>query len=60
MTAKQERMQEFKEWRRSYGRKQVGFRFLSEPDMIKAGVLDVKKCVEVMDDTFKLLGAGVL
>ena len=26
--------------------------------MIKAGVLDVKKCVEVMDDTFKLLGAG--
>ena len=39
-------------------RKQVGFRFLSEPDMIKAGVLDVKKCVEVMDDTFKLLGAG--
>lgn len=39
-------------------RKQVGFRFLSEPDMLKAGVLNVKKCVEVMDDTFKLLGIG--
>lgn len=32
--------------------------FLSEPDMIEAGVLDVKKCVKVMDDTFKLLGEG--
>lgn len=39
-------------------RKKVEFRFLSEPDMIAAGVLDVKKCVETMDDTFKLLGTG--
>lgn len=39
-------------------RKKVEFKFLSEPDMIKAGVLDVEKCVEVMDDTFKLLGTG--
>lgn len=39
-------------------RKKVEFRFLSEPDMIAAGVLDVKKCVETMDDTFKLLGKG--
>ncbi|MCI8453745.1 MAG: ornithine cyclodeaminase [Lachnospiraceae bacterium] len=39
-------------------RKKVSFRFLSEPDMIEAGVLDVKRCVAVMDDTFKLLGAG--
>ena len=39
-------------------RKKVEFRFLSEPEMIKAGVLDVKKCVETMDDTFRLLGQG--
>jgi N-[(2S)-2-amino-2-carboxyethyl]-L-glutamate dehydrogenase len=39
-------------------RKKVGFLFLSEPDMIKAGVLDTKKCVAVMDETFKLLGTG--
>ena len=39
-------------------RKKVEFRFLSEPDMIEAGVLDVKKCVEVMDDTFRLMGQG--
>lgn len=39
-------------------RKKVGLLFLSEPDMMEAGVLDVKRCVEVMDDTFKLLGEG--
>ncbi|OUQ77057.1 tyramine oxidase subunit B [Flavonifractor sp. An100] len=39
-------------------RKKVEFRFLSEADMMKAGVLDVAHCVEVMDDTFKLLGTG--
>lgn len=39
-------------------RKRVDFKFLSEPDMIAAGVLDVEKCVAVMDDTFKLLGTG--
>ena len=39
-------------------RKKVEFKFLSEPDMIKAGVLDVKHCAEVMDETFHLLGEG--
>ena len=36
----------------------VEFLYLSEPDMIKAGVLDAKRCVEVMDETFQLLGKG--
>lgn len=39
-------------------RKAVKLLFLSEPEMIEAGVLDVRKCVEVMDDTFHLLGKG--
>lgn len=39
-------------------RKEVDLLFLSEPDMIKAGVLDTKKCVAVMDETFQLLGKG--
>ena len=39
-------------------RKKVDFLYLSEPDMIEAGVLDVRKCVEVMDETFRLLGEG--
>lgn len=39
-------------------RKKVEFLFLSEDEMIEAGVLDVKRCGEVMDDTFKLLGSG--
>ncbi len=39
-------------------RKKVEFRFLSEPDMIQAGVLDTRRCTEVMDDTFHLLGNG--
>lgn len=32
--------------------------FLSEPDMIEAGVLDIKKCVHVIDDMFRLIGKG--
>ncbi|MCL1994062.1 MAG: tyramine oxidase subunit B [Spirochaetes bacterium] len=36
----------------------VEFLYLSEPDMIKAGVLNAKRCVEVMDETFQLLGKG--
>lgn len=32
--------------------------FLSEPDMIEAGVLDHKRCVDVIDEAFKLLGQG--
>lgn len=39
-------------------RKKVELKFLSEPDMIEAGVLDVARCVEVMDETFHLLGEG--
>lgn len=39
-------------------RKKVELKFLSEPDMIEAGVLDVARCVEVMDETFRLLGEG--
>ena len=36
----------------------VEFLFLSQEDMIEAGVLDMKHCVDVMDQTFKLLGQG--
>jgi len=36
----------------------VEFLFLSQEDMIEAGVLDMKNCVAVMDQTFKLLGQG--
>lgn len=32
--------------------------FLSEPDMIKAGVLDIERCVDVMEENFRLLGEG--
>lgn len=39
-------------------KKKIEFLFLSEPDMIKAGVLDVNNCVSVMDETFQLLGIG--
>lgn len=38
--------------------KKVEFLYLSEPDMIKAGVLDMSSCVQVIDETFKLLGQG--
>ena len=40
------------------GSQKVEFLYLSEPEMIKAGVLNVKRCVEVMDETFQLLGKG--
>jgi ornithine cyclodeaminase/alanine dehydrogenase-like protein (mu-crystallin family) len=36
----------------------VEFLFLSQEEMIEAGVLDMKNCVAVMDQTFKLLGKG--
>jgi len=36
----------------------LDFLYLSEADMIKAGVLNSKRCVEVMDETFQLLGKG--
>lgn len=34
----------------------IEFLYLSEPDMIEAGVLDMKNCVDVMDDVFRMLG----
>jgi ornithine cyclodeaminase/alanine dehydrogenase-like protein (mu-crystallin family) len=34
------------------------FLFLSEEDLIKAGVLDMDKCVETIDEMFRLLGKG--
>ncbi len=39
-------------------RKPVDFLFLSEDDMIKAGVLDTEKCLSTMEETFRLLGEG--
>jgi ornithine cyclodeaminase len=36
----------------------VQFLYLDEEDMIKAGVLDMPKCVEVIEDVFRLLGKG--
>lgn len=36
----------------------IDFLYLSEPDMIAAGVLDASRCVEVCEETFKLLGDG--
>lgn len=32
--------------------------FLSEDDLIEAGVLDAEKCVNVMEEMFKILGEG--
>ncbi len=37
---------------------EVKFRYLSQEDMIKAGVLDMHKCVQVIDGAFKLMGKG--
>jgi N-[(2S)-2-amino-2-carboxyethyl]-L-glutamate dehydrogenase len=34
------------------------FLYLSEPDMIEAGVLDAHQCVDVCEDVFKLLAVG--
>jgi N-[(2S)-2-amino-2-carboxyethyl]-L-glutamate dehydrogenase len=34
------------------------FLYLSEPEMIRAGVLDVPRCVDVCEDVFKLLATG--
>ncbi len=36
----------------------IEFLFLNEPDMIECGVLDVKKCVETMDEVFRIMGKG--
>ena len=36
----------------------IDFLYLSEPDMIAAGVLDAERCVAVCEETFGLLGEG--
>lgn len=36
----------------------IDFIYLSEPDMIEAGVLDAARCVDVCEETFSLLGKG--
>ena len=36
----------------------IDFRYLSEPDMIAAGVADMPACVDVMEETLRLCGAG--
>ena len=38
--------------------KQVTFTFLSQEEMIEAGVLDMNQCVGVMEEAFKLMGQG--
>lgn len=39
-------------------KKRTDFLYLSEPDMIKAGVLDFERCIDVIDEVFHLLGKG--
>lgn len=36
----------------------VDFLYLSEPDMIKAGVLNASKCIDTIEEDFKLLSRG--
>lgn len=36
----------------------IDFTYLSEPDMIQAGVLNADRCVSVCEETFSLLGKG--
>ena len=38
----------------------IDFLYLSEPDMIRAGVKDMKQCVEVMEDLLITLNKGGL
>ena len=38
--------------------RKIEFLFLNEEDMIRAGVTDMKRCVEVMEEMFELLGKG--
>ena len=39
-------------------KKSIEILFLSEPDMIEAGVLDAERCVQVMDECLALVGKG--
>ncbi|MGP9691969.1 tyramine oxidase subunit B [Psychrobacter sp. AOP30-A2-5] len=41
-----------------YANTKIDFIYLSEPDMIAAGVTDMAQCVDTMDDMFKLLHSG--
>ncbi|GAB3404781.1 tyramine oxidase subunit B [Schumannella luteola] len=36
----------------------ISFRYLSEPDMIAAGVTDMAACVDAMEETLRLVDAG--
>lgn len=36
----------------------IDFLYLNEPDMIKAGVLDMDKCVDEMCEVYKVMGQG--
>ena len=36
----------------------ITFRYLSEPDVVAAGVLDMARCMDVIEETFSLLGRG--
>ena len=38
--------------------KRTSFLYLNESEMIRAGVLDSKHCVDVLDEMFKLIGQG--
>jgi len=38
--------------------KKTEFLYLSEPDMIQAGVLDSARCVDVVGEVFRLMGQG--
>lgn len=38
--------------------KKTEFLFLNEEEMIKAGVLDSARCVDVLDEMFQLVGKG--
>lgn len=38
--------------------KKTEFLYLNEQDMIKAGVLDSARCIDVLDEMFRLLGKG--
>lgn len=41
-----------------YADTNIDFIYLSEPDMIAAGVTDMSQCVDTMDEMFKLLHSG--
>ena len=38
--------------------KRTDFLYLSEPDMIEAGVLDMSRCVDVTEEVFSILSTG--